>query len=191
MSILKDCSISVIDPIYPSQYTSRSQQSWSLILILPLVFSCSSPFSKPFGTVSNVPSTICNTVTYICVCVCVKIKESEKTDKYLNRQWSSIYLFTFFYFYSTVDQKGNIHQTVRSLFVSLIHTKYDPLAMISWSVWFSKYEIILCASFSTIDSGLCIYHLELWLKFNLTHNSQRITFPTLVFCCVFSLFTLT
>ena len=37
---------------------------------------------------------------------------------------------------------------------------------------------ILCISFPGMHSGLCIYHLVRWSKYNVLHNSHWITFPT-------------
>ena len=42
----------------------------------------------------------------------------------------------------------------------------------------SKSLSSLSVSFSRTDSGLCIYHLFVWLNFNFLHNSQWITMPT-------------
>ena len=52
------------------------------------------------------------------------------------------------------------------------------LAKIKLSVCISKFQRILCVSFSWTDSGLCIYHLFIWLNSNFLHYSQWITFPT-------------
>ena len=41
-----------------------------------------------------------------------------------------------------------------------------------------KSERNIRVSFSRTDSGLFIYHLFVWLNFNLWHNSQLITLPT-------------
>ena len=42
----------------------------------------------------------------------------------------------------------------------------------------SKSHRSLCVSFSRTDSGLCIYHLFVWLNLNLLNNSLWITWPT-------------
>ena len=62
----------------------------------------------------------------------------------------------------------------------LISTRSGLLATIKWSVYISNFQRILRLSFSLAESGLFIYYLiVLWTKFNLLHNSQWITFPTL------------
>ena len=44
----------------------------------------------------------------------------------------------------------------------LIIIWFGLLAAIRWSVWISKYQIILCVKFSGMDYSLCIYHVVLW-----------------------------
>ena len=64
------------------------------------------------------------------------------------------------------------------LFLLLTITRTGCLAKIRWSVCISKSQRGLCVSFSRTSSGLCIYHLFVWLNLNFLHNSQWITFPT-------------
>ena len=57
-------------------------------------------------------------------------------------------------------------------------TRSGRLVKISWSVCISKFQRILCISFSRTDSESCIYHLFVWLNLNFLHNSLWITFST-------------
>ena len=63
------------------------------------------------------------------------------------------------------------------LFILLTITRSGRMAGIRWSVCISKFQRILCISFSRMDSGLCIYYLFVWSNLNLLHNSPWITFP--------------
>ena len=89
-----------------------------------------------------------------------------------------VFLFAVFAFHSVVHWDGKVHKTVGSLyfFISLIITRSGYLSEIKGSIHISKSQRILWVSFSSADSVLCIYHLIVWWKFNLRHNSQWITF---------------
>ena len=52
----------------------------------------------------------------------------------------------------------------RFSFFLLTITWSSNLAENKWSVCISKFKRILCVSFSRTDSGLCIYHLFVWLE---------------------------
>ena len=63
------------------------------------------------------------------------------------------------------------------LFFMLINTRSGLLAVIKWSVCISKSRGFYESPFSRTDSGLCVYHLVAWGKFNFLHNCQCVTFP--------------
>ena len=67
--------------------------------------------------------------------------------------------FSFFFFLLTITRSGR-------------------LAEIRSSVCFSKFQRILCVSFSRTDYCLWLYNLFVWSNFNFLHNSQWITIPT-------------
>ena len=71
--------------------------------------------------------------------------------------------------------KSTIPQVLSFL---LIIIRYGRLAEIRWSFCILKSLRSLCVSFFGTDSGLCIYHLFVWLNFNFLHNFQWITLPT-------------
>ena len=73
------------------------------------------------------------------------------------------------------------------LFLLLISTWSSFLVAIKWSVCISKSQRISFILFFRMDSGLCIYHLVVWSKFNLLHNSQWNIFPTQLCLVLYSL----
>ena len=79
-----------------------------------------------------------------------------------------------------VSWNGKVHYSAGSLFFFflLTITSSGHLAKIRWSVCIAKSLRSLFISFSRTDSGLCIYHLFVWLNSNFLHNSQWITLPT-------------
>ena len=60
------------------------------------------------------------------------------------------------------------------VFFLFIKTRPCLLACIERSVSISRSQRILCVSFSRTDSGMCIYHLSVGLKFSVFHNSHPI-----------------
>ena len=92
---------------------------------------------------------------------------SLASSKYLS-VFSLSLIFTLL---SAGTAKSSIQQ---EFFCLLIITWSGLLTRCRWSVYISK----SCVSFSRTDSGLCIYHLEVWWNFNFLHNSQWITFLT-------------
>ena len=84
-------------------------------------------------------------------------------------------LFLFLYFQFVVCWKSQINSMTRSF--SCCFTLGLVFFGIRWSVYISKYPRILRVIFSNTDSGLCIYHLVVWSKINILHNSLCITFP--------------
>ena len=74
-------------------------------------------------------------------------------------------------------------------FFLLTLTRSGRLAKIRWSICISKSQWILWFSFFRMDSGLCIYYLALWSKFNFLHSFQGITFPTQLCLVLYSFCT--
>ena len=72
------------------------------------------------------------------------------------------------------------------LFFLLTITRSRRLAKIKWSVYILKSQRDFCISFYWMDSSLCIYHLFVWLNFNLLYNCQCITLPTLLCLVLYS-----
>ena len=88
-----------------------------------------------------------------------------------------------FILWSAGTAKSTILQV---LFFLLIIIWSGLLAEIRWSVCTSKSHRSLCASFSRIDAGLCIYHLFVWSNFNFLHNFPLITLHTLSYLVLYS-----
>ena len=128
----------------------------------PLISKSSSPFINPLVTVSSAPITIAIAVTLM-----------FHFFQFFYKVYILISLFVSLQFYTVVSWNGKIHNSVGSLFL-LNTTCSGRLVEIEWSVCISKFQRILCVSFST----LCIYHLIVWSNLNFLHNSQLITFPT-------------
>ena len=74
--------------------------------------------------------------------------------------------FCSFQFYSAVSK---VHNSTSCPFIM---TRSGCLAVIRWSVCISKSQSSLCVSFSSTDSGLCIYHLFAWSNFNFFRISE-------------------
>ena len=75
-----------------------------------------------------------------------------------------------------IYRTDKIHKMI--IFFLLINIRFGLLAGIWWSTCISKFQGILCVSFSRTNSDLSIYHLVVWSNFSLWHNSQWITFLT-------------
>ena len=60
-------------------------------------------------------------------------------------------------------------------------TRSGRLAEVRGSVSISKFQRILCVSFSRVDSELCTYHLFVWSNSNFLHNFQQSLPPSILF----------
>ena len=96
----------------------------------------------------------------------------------------SLYLI----FNSVVWHDGKIRYTAitRFFIFLLIIIRSDLLPGIRWSLCIEKSLGISCASFSKMDSGLCIYNLAVWSNFNFLHKSQIIIFPSQPWLAIYS-----
>ena len=97
-----------------------------------------------------------------------KIHYLASSFLFFNFIYLFIYFFFFFFFFLTITRCGRLTE-------------------IKWSVYILKSKRTLCVSFSSMDSGLCIYHLFIWSNLNFLHNSQWITLPTNSFLVWYSL----
>ena len=93
-----------------------------------------------------------------------------------------------------ISRNDKVHYSTGSRFVFLLFfltvTRSGRLAKIRWSVCMPKSQRSWWVSLSRMDSGLCIYHLFLWSKLSILHNSQWITFhiqSCIVLCSFFAL----
>ena len=77
-----------------------------------------------------------------------------------HRFFSSLFSLSFSF---TLWSAGAAKSTIRLLRLD------DPFCI-------AKSQRILCVSFSRTDSGLCIYHIFIWLNLKFLHSSQWITF---------------
>ena len=147
-----------------SNYSDRSQQRCSLDS-----FDFSS--NPLFNILGIVPSALTPT-GYIVTCMFHRFFSSHAQSKYL-----SINLLSFIF---TLWPAGTTKSTSLLVFFFslLIITMSNLLVGTRWAVCISKYQRILCVSFSWTDSDLCIYHLVVWSKSSLLHCSQSITFPS-------------
>ena len=127
-----------------------------------LIVKSSRSIINPLVTVPSAPIKIGVTVTFIFR----SFFQFSCKIKVLNS------LFDFFQFYPVVSRNGKVHYLAGFLFLLLTITSYGRLVEIRWSVFTSKSQRSLCVSFSGTDTGLCIYHLFVWLNFNFLHNSQ-------------------
>ena len=134
----------------------------------PLISEPSSPFINPLVTVPSAPITIGIIVTFM---LHIFFSSLVRT-RYL-----SLFSVSFgFTLWSARMGKSTIRYVVFFLFFLFLFLL--SLGLVRWSVYISKSQRNLCVSFSRMDSGLCIYHLFVWLYFNFLLNSQWITFPT-------------
>ena len=103
--------------------------------------------------------------------------------------WPIFSLFSIFLIF-TLLSTGMAKSTIWQVpFFLLTITKSNLWARIKWSVSISKFQRILCISFSRMDYELCTYHLFMWSNFNFLHNSQWIIFSppscSILFCTNF------
>ena len=104
----------------------------------------SSPFSNPLVTVPKAPITIGIILTFMFhVFFSIPLKGQVL-----------ILLFTFFQFYSVVNQDSKVDNFANSLFFLLIIIRFGRLAEIRWSVCLSKSYWSLFVSFSRTDAGV-------------------------------------
>ena len=119
-----------------------------LMVSTSLLSNSSSPCTNPLGIVCNATITTVTTVTFM-----------------FNSYFSSLARSRYLSFFSLASD-FYLWPTVFFLLLLTI-TRSIRLSEIRWFV---------CVSFSTTDSGLCIYHLFVWSNFNFLHNSLWITF---------------
>ena len=133
----------------------------------PLTSKSSRPFNNPLVTVPNAPITSGTIVTFM----------FHSFFNYLARsRYLSFFSLSFrFILWSAGTAKSAILQI---LFLLLIIMRSGLLAGIRWSVCMLKSHRSLCESFSRTGTGLCIYHLFVWLNWNFLHISQWINLPT-------------
>ena len=131
-----------------------------------LISKSSSPRTSLLVNVRSVPITI-DITSLSCSTV---FRFNSKVNVFIS-------VFAFFQFYLVVSRGCKVPNSAHLLCLLTI-TRSGRLGEIRWSVWISKSEKILCVSFSWTDSGLCIYHLFVWLDFNILRNFLWITFPT-------------
>ena len=88
---------------------------------------------------------------------------------------STCFSFRFFGFHSGSRWDGKVNYLAGSLFLLIIT---GLLARVRYSVYILKSQRIFWVSSARTESGLCIYHLAVWLNFSFLYNSQWIIFPT-------------
>ena len=115
----------------------------------PLISKSSSPCINPLVTVPSTPTTIDITVTFMFHSFFSSLARSRHLS-----------LFVFLQFYPVVSRNGKVHNSAG--FFLLTITWSGRLAEIRLSICISKSQKILCISFFSTDSGLCIYHLFVW-----------------------------
>ena len=79
-----------------------------------------------------------------------------------------LFHFTLFTLWSAGTAKSTIRNAL--FFFCWISLGLVVWPKIMWPVSISKSQRSFCVSFSWKDSGLCIYHLLVWLNFNFLHN---------------------
>ena len=89
-------------------------------------------------------------------------------------RYLSLFLL-FFHFYPVTWWNGKVCYSAGSLFLLTI-TRSGFLDEIRSSVCISKFQRILCVSFSRMHSGLRIHHLFVWSNLNFLPNFQWIIF---------------
>ena len=141
---------------------------WMVSIRSPISKSLN-PLYEPLGTASSVPFILVIIVTLMFHSFLCSLARSE------------VFFFHFrFCFIFTSWSTGAVIFAIQQFlfFFFLISTRPSLLVRIRWFVCISKYQRILCITFSYTDSGLCIYHLVVWSKFQfLLHSSQWIIFP--------------
>ena len=131
-----------------------------------LISNCYNPFSTCLGTV---PITIGITVTFMFHSVFSSLARS----KYL-----SIILLSFIFSLQSAGTAKSIKWQVPffSLFVFSMITWSSLLVGIKRSICISKSQRMFLVSFCKTDSGLFIYHLVIWSKFNYYHYYSRFSY---------------
>ena len=136
-----------------------------------LIFISSRSYTNPLVTVPSAPITISITITFMFQ----SFFSSLARSRYL-----SLFLFSFTF---TLWSAGTAEFTIRRVhffFGGVTISRSGRLAKIRWSVCISKFQRILCVSFSRTDSELCIYHLFVWSNLNFLHNSLWILLSLLL-----------
>ena len=133
----------------------------------PVISTSSGSCTNRLWIVSRAPITIGIIVTFM-------------FNSFYNFQTRSWYLSLFSHSFNfTLWYAGIANFTaLQVLSFLLIIIRSGRLAEIKWSFYISKSQTSLCISFSSTDSGLCLYHLFVWSNFNFLHNSQWIILPT-------------
>ena len=141
----------------------------------PPTSKSSSPFNNLSMTVPRAPIII----GIIIIFMFHSFFNSLARSRYL-----SLFSHSFnFPLWFTGTAKSEILQVLTFL---LIIIRSGRLAEIWWSVYILKSQRSLCISFSSTYSGLCIYHLFIWLNFNFLLNSLWITLPTQSYLVLYS-----
>ena len=117
----------------------------------PLISKSSSPYTNPLVTVPNTPVTIGITITFM-------------FHSFFRSRNLSLFSPSFSSTLSSAETAKSSIWLV--LFFFLTITRTGHLAEIRWSISISKFKRILCILFSKMESGLCIYHLFVWLDLN-------------------------
>ena len=139
--------------------SSMLQFGWSLLVLI-------SKFLSPFNSLVTVPSA---PITIGIITTSIVFFNSLVRFMYLS-------LFSFFFIFPGAQAKYQ-RPLFDRLSILLIITRFDRLAEIRSSVCISKYQKLLCVSFSRIDSALCRMCSSM-SNLNFFHNSLWITFPT-------------
>ena len=140
-----------------------------MVATCPLISMSSSPCTKPLVIVPYTPITVGVTFTFMFHSF---FFSSLARSMHLSLSYFSPVL-------SYGQSKRHNPLFVKfSFFLSLTMTWSGCLAEIRWSVCISKFQRVLCVSFSRTDSWLCIYHSFVWSNINFWHSSQWITLPT-------------
>ena len=153
---LSDSNPPQVSKTHPSILANLNNAVVWIVCNCPLIFKSSSPCINPLVTVPSAPITIGITITFMLH----SFYSSLAKLRYLSL-FSLSFSFTLF---------------SKFFFLKL------SLGLIIWPKlnhsFVSKSQRILCISFSSMDSEVCIYHLFVWSNFNLLHNSLWITFST-------------
>ena len=144
----------------------------------PPTSNFSMPFNNPLVIVPKAPTTI-GTI--------VAVMFHSQFHSLARSRYLSFFSHSFrFILWSAGTAKSTI---LWILFFLLIIIRSGLLTRIRWSVCMLKSHRSLCASFSRIGAGLCIYHLFVWSNWNFWHISQWVTLPTQSWLALYSFCT--
>ena len=128
-----------------------------IVSVRPPISKSSRPFNNPLVIVPNAPITIGTIVTFMFH----SFFNSLARSKFL-----SFFSLSFrFILWSAGTAKSTILQI---FFLLLINMRSGLLAWIRWTVRTLKSHRSLCVSFSWTGAGLCIYHLFVWLRIEIS-----------------------